>query len=776
MNEPPSHELVRQLSELQLCNSGDLRRARGRVRRLSFDLPAFDSVWIDSLVQLRLLTPYQAKLLEQGRASQLQIGPFVAIDEIGRNELGSTYLAQRLNRRDRCVVKRQEIEHTRFRDAQRQMSTVLERAKGFAHPQLIFPHELVTTDDDRLVVVSRFVPGLPLNELLVRRGRFPAGIVFEIGRQLLDGLAAAQAKSLLHGDIRMSNVRLTDTGLAVLVDGGIRPVIHPELTIHDQLTLEAYDGLAPELIGTGATATARSDMYSLGCLLWQLLTGRPPFTTADPLAKIASHQTRTIDDVRTLAPDTPAILAETIRQLTAPKAEERPRSFADVLQRWGRPSSFSRGKLKQFRRLFDGDVPHFSSSGAGDRVSRPLWIGSFLFAITGAVAMFYDAGLRTELLDVVSHLYSAAQVSRQAATQSTASSQNITADSNADLARNLPHLKPLPAPTPEGVIFLNEHGPYDAPVVKFMKGKLVIRGTLGVKPEIVVRDTPLQLTATSISLEHLVVRHAAPHPMVLVESHCQQLNILNCEFVASPINTSRSQEDFSTANEIGSLKWEPLDKKPRANQIAIKNTNFVGDANALLLMQAPQSLTVVNTLKVGQGAFVAIHAHCRASSLSLDLDHMTLRESGPLLQLSGEFAEKEGAAAIQIDASDSVFHLADEKSGLITVESAKPRTDLNAMAQWKASRSESVVPPSTRLLTTLDPTGNQIRTVDDAADQFEGLMARRIQFVGKKDLSRPRESKTAQLEGPRVESTQLPGIDPSQIGPAKRSTQVRPSQ
>ena len=74
MLEPPSQELVRQLTELQLCLPSDLSRARGRVRRLAFDLTVFDSVWIDSLVQLRLITPYQARQLEAGTADQLRIG------------------------------------------------------------------------------------------------------------------------------------------------------------------------------------------------------------------------------------------------------------------------------------------------------------------------------------------------------------------------------------------------------------------------------------------------------------------------------------------------------------------------------------------------------------------------------------------------------------------------------------------------------------------------------------------------------------------------------
>ena len=64
--------------------------------------------------------------------------------------------------------------------------------------------------------------------------------------------------------------------LELLVDAGVRPALRPELTIHEPRSLEACDGIAPELIGTGIPSNAGSDLYALGCLMWQLLAGRPP--------------------------------------------------------------------------------------------------------------------------------------------------------------------------------------------------------------------------------------------------------------------------------------------------------------------------------------------------------------------------------------------------------------------------------------------------------------------------------------------------------------------
>ena len=473
--EPPSQELVRQLTELQLCHPSDLHRARGRVRRLAFDLTVFDSVWIDSLVQLRLLTPYQAKQLEGGHADQLRIGSFIAIDELGRSSCGTTLLARRLQRRDRCVVKRQTIDADRMTEVGQRMQFVLERAKGFAHPQLVLPNETVPADGNELLTVSRYVPGLPLNELLVRRGRFPAAVVFEIGRQLLDGLSALHARSLVHGDVRMSNVRLTDTGLAVLVDGGTRHVVHPEITIHDTLSLEAYDGLAPELIGTGASPTASSEMYALGCLLWQLLAGRPPFTTADPLAKMAAHQTQTIDDVRMWAPETPSVLAEVIRQMTSPAAALRPRSFEELLQKWGRPSSFGRSRLKQYRRLFDGRGSSFRRiRTVQQNRSGAVWIAAMLFALTGGVAMLYDRGLHRIAGRGQDRQFrcqpSRANSDSKGLDRETGGSTNDA--TSASYRRGA--VLPLPSPSADGVILLREDGPF-APTAIMFAGNLTIR-------------------------------------------------------------------------------------------------------------------------------------------------------------------------------------------------------------------------------------------------------------------------------------------------------------
>ncbi len=344
--------------ELKLCSERDLRRCHRRVRRLTCDLPAFDSIWLDALVQIGRLTPFQAKLLESAQPGQIRIGPCVAVSRLGGGSLGQTLLARPQDGGELCVIKRLDSSEGFSEETVERLQKLVQAARGIEHASIVAPVSCAGIDN-QILLISRYVHGLHLGELLVRRGRFPAAVVWQIGRQLADGLAALSLRGIAHGDIRMANVRLTADGTAVLVDAGIRPAVDPVLTVHSGLSPERYDGIAPELIGVGGAPSLATDAYALGCLLWQLLAGRPPFPGGDPLVKLSSHQTRTIDDVRKWAPDTPDELAEGIRRLTAREPRDRPQSFSQLLNAWGEPSRKSRGP----------SWPHFAGDSTRPRAA-----------------------------------------------------------------------------------------------------------------------------------------------------------------------------------------------------------------------------------------------------------------------------------------------------------------------------------------------------------------------------------------------------------------------
>jgi hypothetical protein len=200
--------------------------------------------------------------------------------------------------------------------------------------------------------------------------------------------------------------------------------------------------------------------------------------------------------------------------------------------------------------------------------------------------------------------------------------------------------------------------------------------------------------------------------------------------------------------------------------IAIKNTVFRGTGSAVLLAQPPRQMKISNSLKTGLGTFLSLGPKSSVADFKLELDRVTLRQSGPLLRLAGECARKIGIAPLQIEAINCVFNLAEPRSGFITIESERPRSDANKSVEIKAT--ESFVTPGTRLLVVFDTTQDQIHEID-ADEQFEGLEITEIEFAGPR-VDRPADAKTISLKGPRSTSNiDLPGIDPRQLGASIRT-------
>ena len=453
MLEPPSPRLQRLLFELRLCTSRDLWRCRGRVRRLASDLPAFDSVWIDALVQLGKLTPFQAQVLESEHPERIQVGPCVLVELLSSGVQGDCYLARAIRSPElRSLKLIRQVPPDQKQEISQRFHRLLSQSKGWGHPHVVVPQAFEFREND-LICVSRHVPGRTLQEFLVRRGRYPAGVVLEIGRQLLEGLSALHQRGLVHGDVRLGQVRLTSAGVAVLTEAGIQPALEPQLTPHSQLNPECYDGIAPELINSGQQLSVQGDLYALGCLLWQLLAGRPPFPGGDPLAKLVAHRSKRIRDVRDFAPDTPGFLAELILRLTAPDPRFRPATATEVLRICKPSGTRGRNRMARFVHSFGAPVNvqrHWTESPV-------VWVTAWLFALSGLGTYLSDQGARTKLVNITRQAWEPASRTFTAWT----SSANGAPPLEVAALRTTKGLE-IPAPNPEGVIELTDAGPYRA--------------------------------------------------------------------------------------------------------------------------------------------------------------------------------------------------------------------------------------------------------------------------------------------------------------------------
>ena len=731
MYEPPSPALLQVLLQPGLCTTRDLRRSRGAVRKLTYDLPAFDSVWIDALVQRRRLTPFQARVLSSSHPEQIHVGPSLLIEQLGSGPRAETFLAKL-----RAADARAPFSIKRLRDAAepeqlKRAESLVTKAAAVRSPAIVCPHACDQVQG-RLVLVSRHVAGPHLGELLIRRGRFPATVVREIARQLLHGLGQLAGCGLVHGDIRLANVRLSENGQAALVDAGITVLIEPEITVHSWLPADRFDTLAPELIGTGKTASPVSDLYALGCLLWQLLAGRPPFPGADPLTKMAAHQTRNIDDVRRWAPDTPADLANLIFRMTRRDPADRPAGFSEVLAVLGQPRSAGKGLLAQWLQQFNSGV---AAESEGMGTLRPVLVGMLLVAIVCGI-LGATTRYGKELIEQA-----------KARLQRTPSATTIvsTGTNPTQVAAATPPTRVipvLPRPDEHGVIELTDAGPYRAENLTAV-GELLIRGREGVSPTILITGKTWSLTATNIRLQnvHLRIEGEGSQPRAGLLAKSFGLQVTNCSIDAG------SQGPQAPTWSGAAIAWKQLDGATGANHHAvIRDTVFFAAGTALYLDRAAP-IRLENCLKCGSGPLVALRSVPEAGThVTWDLTSVTLRESGPLvrwIEPSAGTANIRKPGKITIDTRHCVFDLRDD-APLLELESSRP-VDL---AEALSISGEATLVRMQTELRAVSPTTREPVPCDTQVD-IEGLSLGEFQFAGRL-TRRPADSRILPQETSRV--------------------------
>jgi eukaryotic-like serine/threonine-protein kinase len=203
---------------------------------------------------------------------------------------------------------------------------------GLTHPNIVVVHDL-SLDSGRAYLVMELIEGSTLAARLAD-GPLPIGQAAAIAAATCDALAAAHAVGAIHRDIKPANIMLATTGTVKVVDFGIA-----RLQMAGQATLTANSQvvgtslyMAPEQ-ATGATADARSDLYALGCVLYAMLTGAPPFTSNDPFEVLHQHLHQPLRPLRAQRCDVPPDLDRLVGELLDKDPTRRPATAGLVRDR-----------------------------------------------------------------------------------------------------------------------------------------------------------------------------------------------------------------------------------------------------------------------------------------------------------------------------------------------------------------------------------------------------------------------------------------------------------
>lgn len=203
-------------------------------------------------------------------------------------------------------------------------------AAAIRHPGIVDVLDLGTTEDGKLFIVMEHLLGLTLRACLARQCPFSVGNAAWVLDELLDALGAAHERGIVHRDLKPENVFLAQTPKGVVVkllDFGLSKSALSDLKLtHSGTSLGTPLYMAPEQAKGAKHANHRADLYSVGAMLYELLTGRPPFTGdsyAEILSKLLGEPHLSLTELR---PDLPLALSHLVDQLLAKNPEERPSS------------------------------------------------------------------------------------------------------------------------------------------------------------------------------------------------------------------------------------------------------------------------------------------------------------------------------------------------------------------------------------------------------------------------------------------------------------------
>jgi serine/threonine protein kinase len=293
----------------------------------------------EELVLQKVLTSYQATILCQRRAPGLVLGNYVILEMLGAGGMGKVFKAMHRRMERVVVLKLLPPEMTQSPVAVERFQREVKAAARLSHPNIVAAYDADEAGGVHFLIME-YVEGSDLKHVVQTQGPLTIGQALSCVGQVARGLEHAHAAGVIHRDIKPANlllgtdgvVKILDMGLARMSDKDSPPRAAPQ---RDLTKLGNIVGtshyMAPEQAAGTNRIDKRVDIYSLGCTLYFLLTGKPPFE-GDTIEEVLwAHLERPIPSLTTARPDAPAALDAVFQRMLAKKSDERFATVTEVI-------------------------------------------------------------------------------------------------------------------------------------------------------------------------------------------------------------------------------------------------------------------------------------------------------------------------------------------------------------------------------------------------------------------------------------------------------------
>jgi tRNA A-37 threonylcarbamoyl transferase component Bud32 len=262
-----------------------------------------------------------------------EFGRYRVLRELGRGGMGVVYQARHTVMNRQVVIKVVNKALLDNPDAMERFRREVQAAAQLSHPNIVTAYDAEQAGDTHFLVME-FVPGQSLAEVLHKKGPLPVVHACHYVRQAALGLQHAHERGMVHRDIKPHNLMLTPKGQVKVLDFGLAKVVSEGRPKQTLTALNSYMGTpeytAPEQATDARSADIRADLYSLGCTLYCLLAGHPPFREETAVKAILAHLEQEPRPLPELRPDVPAALWAVVARLLAKDPARRYQTPGEV--------------------------------------------------------------------------------------------------------------------------------------------------------------------------------------------------------------------------------------------------------------------------------------------------------------------------------------------------------------------------------------------------------------------------------------------------------------